>query len=302
MRGQLRCLLGCTALMLYGLAQPPVSVWAQGPRQDEVALRQRGEAFVAAFNAGDAKALAAFWTPDGDYVDQTGLAFNGREAIEGAYQDLFAAHKGLKLGVTATSVRIVTPELAIEDGTTEVVPADGGPPSRARYTVVHVKRDGQWRIASVREAPLVPPSHYEHLRELEWLIGDWGPAGETAEAAYVSFAWADHQNFIVASFTTTLHDMPVSGATQWIGWDPVAKQIRSWSFELSGGFGEGIWTKEGDRWIIKTTTTLRDGRRVGATSLMGPIDEDTLAWQAKDRTVDGITSPETQEGRMKRLK
>jgi uncharacterized protein (TIGR02246 family) len=288
--------------MCYGLAQSPVPVWAQAPRQDEVALRQRAEAFVAAFNTGDAKALAAFWTPDGDYIDQTGLSFKGREAIEGAYQGLFAAHQGLKLGVMATSVRIVTSDLVIEDGTTEVMPADGGPPSRARYTVVHVKCDGQWRIASVREAPFVPPSHYEYLRELEWLIGDWSNAGETAEAAYLSFTWADHQNFIAASLMTTLQDMSVSRATQWIGWDPVAKQIRSWSFELSGGFGEGSWTKEGNRWIIKTTTTLRDRRRVRATSIMGPVDEDTPAWQAKDRTVDGISFPETQEGRMKRLK
>ena len=29
--------------------------------------------------------------------------------------------------------------------------------------------------------------------------------------------------------------------TQRIGWDPAAKQIRSWEFDSEGGFGEGTW-------------------------------------------------------------
>ena len=38
---------------------------------------------------------------------------------------------------------------------------------------------------------------------------------------------------------------------QVIGWDPAAKQVRSWVFDSGGGIGEGIWTKQGDKWIKK---------------------------------------------------
>jgi hypothetical protein len=66
--------------------------------------------------------------------------------------------------------------------------------------------------------------------------------------------------------------------------------------------GEGIWTKDGNQWFVKTTATLRDGKRVAATTIMTQIDGDTLNWQSKDGTMDGTLLPEMQEGKMKRLK
>jgi hypothetical protein len=59
--------------------------------------------------------------------------------------------------------------------------ADGGPPSRVRYTNVHVKKDGQWLLSAVRDSPSTPPSNYEHLRGLDWVIGDW--VGQTEKGA-----------------------------------------------------------------------------------------------------------------------
>lgn len=43
---------------------------------------KRAREFIAAFEKGDAKAVAAFWTDNGDYVDQTGREFKGRAAIQ----------------------------------------------------------------------------------------------------------------------------------------------------------------------------------------------------------------------------
>src|SRR5262245_1574776 len=102
--------------------------------KEQKALRQRAEEFVAAFNKGDAKALAAFWTEEGDYIDQLGRARKGRKAIEEGFQKLFSSLKGAKLHITILSLRVVKPDLAIEDGLTEVFPADGAPPSSARYS------------------------------------------------------------------------------------------------------------------------------------------------------------------------
>ena len=68
-------------------------------------------------------------------------------------------------------MRFPLPNVAIEDGVTEVAP-EHGPPSRARYTIMHVKKDGQWQIDSVRDATYIPPTNYDNLRGLEWAIGD----------------------------------------------------------------------------------------------------------------------------------
>ena len=154
-------------------ARPASAAEPLDKAKEEAALQKNAEAFVEAFNGGDAKALAAFFTEDGDMIDQDGHQIKGRKAIEEVYTKLFAESKGAKLFITINSLRVARPDLALEDGLTEVVPADGGPPSAARYTVVHVKQDGKWYLESVREAIAVPPNNTEHLEGLGFLIGDW---------------------------------------------------------------------------------------------------------------------------------
>jgi uncharacterized protein (TIGR02246 family) len=270
--------------------------------KEEAALLKNAEAFVEAFHKADAKALAAFWTTDGDYVDQKGHHLKGRPAIEKAFAGLFAEHKGLKLRIDIAALRFVSPEVAVEDGVTEVIPPDGGPPSRARYTIIHVKKDGKWQIGSVRDAAFAPPNNSEHLGRLEWLLGDWVEDGAGPELARASFSWSQNQNFMVSSFERTFKNVSLGAGTQWIGWDPTAKHIRSWSFDFDGGFGEGVWAQEGNKWVVKTTTTLRDGKKVTATNTVTKVDADSLTWQATQVSVDGKAMPDGKVVKMKRVK
>jgi uncharacterized protein (TIGR02246 family) len=271
--------------------------------KDESALLKNAEAFVEAFHKGDAKALAAFWTPDGDYTDQTGRQMKGREAIEKAFQGFFADNKGLKLRIDIASLRFVTPDVAVEDGTTSVIPPDGGPPSRARYAIVHVKKNDQWLLSSVRDAPFAPPGNYENLRQLEWAIGDWATEEGKGEVARFSFAWAENQNFITSTFTTTFKNISIGGGTQWIGWDPAAKQLRSWTFDANGGFSEGSWTRDGStKWVVTTKAVLPEGKKAVATLVVTRLDADTIGVQSKDRAVDGAKVPDTKEIKLKRVK
>jgi hypothetical protein len=207
----------------------------------------------------------------------------------------------MKLRININDLRFITPDVAIEDGITEVIPPDGGPPSRARYTIVHVKKDGQWHLSSVRDAPYAPPTNYEHLRQLEWAIGNWAAEQGKGEVARLSFTWGENQNFILSSFTTTFKNISIGAATQWIGWDPAAKHIRSWTFESGGGFGEGVWTRDGNKWIIKSSATLKDGKKMTATNVVTHVDADTMTWYAKDRTLDGKALPDMPEIKLKRV-
>jgi uncharacterized protein (TIGR02246 family) len=268
---------------------------------DENSLINNAKAFVDAFDKGDAKAVAAFWAEDGDYVDLNGRHLQGRSAIENAFKDVFAENKGLQLRIDVSSIRFLTPEIAIEDGTTSVIPPDNAPPSQARYTNVHVKKDGQWVLQSVREAPYTPPGNYEHLRGLEWTIGEWVDEEDGPDVGHVTFEWSPEGTFIISTQAVTIKDTLVSRVTEWIGWDPSTSQVRSWSFEGDGAIGEGVWSNQGDQWIIKTNAILPDGKKLEATNVVTRTGPDTVTWQSKGRTLDGKELPDIKETKMRRV-
>jgi uncharacterized protein (TIGR02246 family) len=297
---KLRCIVALMGLVL--LVRLPA--WADDRKDngaEEKALHKRATDFIAAFDKGDAEAVAAFWAPNGDYVDQAGTIRSGRKAIAAAFARQFAAKKGGKLQIHPTALRFVRPDLAIEDGTTEVSYPEA-PPLATRYTAVHVKQDGQWYLASVRDAIAVPPSNHEHLRDLDWLTGEWVDETDKGEVGKVVYSWAENDNFLVATFATTLKDVPVSGGRQWIGWDSVGKQIRSWGFYSTGAFSEGTWSGDGNKWTVRVTTTLRDGKKLSATNVITRVDADHLTWESVKRTLDGKELPDTVAVKMKRVK
>src|SRR5262245_15331737 len=139
---------------------------------DEAAIRANIEALVRAYNAGDAKEIAALFIPDGQIVDKEGKTVKGRPEIEKTFAGLFADSPQTRMEVTIDSIRFVGPDLAVEEGSTkESVPGES--PEYDRYTVLHVKRDGKWFMALARDTEGETPSNKEQLQQLAWLVGDW---------------------------------------------------------------------------------------------------------------------------------
>lgn len=269
---------------------------------EQAAINQTAAAFVEAFHKGDAKALAAFYTPDADYVDEAGRVIAGREAIEKLYSGFFAENKGLKLRLNIDSRKFPTPGLAIEDGTSVVIAPDGSAPLQSRYTNVFVKVGGKWLLSSVRESKASGPSNFEFLQPLQWTIGEWLDAEPSGQTGRVSFVWAPGDNFIVSTRTEDFKDTSLLRTTQWIGWDAAANQIRSWSFQADGGTDQSTWTQDGNSWSIKTDSTLANGSKVTSTSVITLVDKDNITWQMKDQKVNGKEIPDTQEVKMTRMK
>ena len=292
-----RRLVGVVAaagLVAAAAAQPPAAV----PRGDG----KRQAEFVAAFDRGDAKAVAAFWTPTGDYVDPVGKKTTGRAAIEKLYENVFAKMKGAKLTVTVTAARMVGADVALEDGVSEVRPADGGPGLANQFSAVLARKDGVWYFESVRESAAVDPSNADKFGDLESLIGDWVGEADKGESGTASYAWAENGNFIVSTFATTLNGVPVVGGTQWIGWDAVEKRVRSWTFYSHGGVGEAAWANDGGAWTTKVTARTADGKTVTGTNRLTRPDADRLTWQMSDLTVNGQTVPTPPPLKLKRVK
>jgi uncharacterized protein (TIGR02246 family) len=268
---------------------------------DRQAIFNNAKTFVSAFEQGDADGVASMWSEDGDYTDLTGRHLEGRTAIKNAFADFFNENKGSKLRIDVISLRFITPDTAIEDGITSLTSADGSPPNQARYTNVHVKKNGQWFLESVREAPYVSSGNYEHLRGLEWAVGEWVDEGNGPEVDHVRFEWSEDGNFLISTQDVTVKDTRISRATEWIGWDPTGQQVRSWSFVTDGSVGQSTWSNDGNQWMIKTSAILSNGKKLTATNIVTREDPDTITWQSKDRTLDGTALPDVDKVRMKRV-
>ena len=282
----------CIAIVACGA----FSASAADPAADKAAIEKAIGSYVAAFNAGDAKALAALWSPEGVYTSRlSGDQVVGREALEKDFAALFVELKGAKLKVSTESIEFVSPNVAIEQGRATVLrPNDS--PLDSSYRVVYVKRDGKWLIDRISEDEEVAarPSHHEHLKDLEWLVGNWVDR-DGGNAIKTECNWTRNKNFLTRSFTVSIKDRIDMAGMQVIGWDAARKQIRSWVFDSDGGFVEGVWKKDGDRWIVRSTATLADGRTGSFTSISRPLDKNSFGWQKVSRTIDGEILPNIDE-------
>jgi uncharacterized protein (TIGR02246 family) len=270
---------------------------AEADRQaaDEAAIRTTVEAYVAAFNQGDAKKLAAMWSPEAVYTNpRSGEQVVGREAIEKQFADLFAASKGVKLEAKTDSVQFVSPNVAVERGTAKLT-REGQAPVESEYSAVYMKRDGQWLLDRVTEEDVpVVASHHEKLKELDWMVGTWVDQDEESRIE-TTCNWTRNQNFMTRWFSLSIRDRVEMAGVQIIGWDPAAEKIRSWVFDSDGGFGEGIWSRKGDKWFIQSTGVLPDGQKTTAVNIITRLDEDRFTWQSVNREANGELLPNVDE-------
>ena len=269
---------------------------APGPahRQDEKAIRLAVEAFAKAYNAGDAKAIASLFATDGEIVSEEGQSTQGREGIEQVFAGIFKEHPKTHMDLAVGSIRFIGADMAVEDGTATVTHGPGEPAQRSPYAVVHTRCGGKWMTASARDLPDEAPTPEEQLKQLEWIIGEW--VDESPEALVMtSYRWTDNQCYILSEFKVQIGGRPVMTGTQRIGWDPLAKKIRSWVFDSEGGFGEGLWTRDGNQWIVKMTGVRRDGKIASATNITTRVSKDRMTWQSRDRIVGGEKAPDIEE-------
>jgi uncharacterized protein (TIGR02246 family) len=269
--------------------------------EDEKAIQKNQAGYIRAFNSGDAKALAAFFAADGEFVDAGGKSFKGRSAIEKEFASFFAETKGSKLEVSTHSLRFVGPGVALESGTSRLTRPSDGASNVASYHIVHTKREGEWQLFSVRESAHVSSSNYEQLRSLEWLVGNWASKNGDRSLEF-SCEWTAKRSFLLRKYVLKGADNAAKTGIEVIGWDPVEGSVVSWTFDSDGGFASAHWTKEGKRWIVESAGVTHDGGEVTATYVLTPVDHDNFNWQSVRRTLDQVPLPDTALVKATRVK
>lgn len=264
--------------------------------EDRAAIAKSASAFTAAFDAGDAKAVAVMWTEDGEYVGLDQEKFRGRAAIEKAFAEFFAKNKGATIGIKIESVRFPSKTTALEEGTLSV--RIGKKTNTAKYSVLHVQEDGKWRMALVREWEDESTAS-ANVKDLDWLVGKW--QGKTADGVVeMTFGWNKNKTFIQGGFVAKTKDAP--SGTHTIGRDPVDDVLRSWVFGDDGSIGQGIWFQDGALWTVQSLTKMLDGSMVTSTNLLNVTSPDSFTWQSVGRRQDGAAMPDTLPVKLTRIK
>jgi uncharacterized protein (TIGR02246 family) len=264
---------------------------------DAMGIAANVEAFAKAANAHDAKAIAATFTPTGEFVDGDGNVFHGRAAIEAEFDALFKANPKGRITITAVELRAIAPGVVVEEGTVTIGPAEADPTQAASattvgYTIVHSKQsDSKWLMASVRSHGDEDMTAHEQLQQLGWLIGDWIDESDDS-VVRTSTRWSDDKNFILSDFHVHVAGRrAMSGSTR-IGWDASIGKFRSWVFDTEGGHASGLWTRVGDQWVVKVTAVGPDGEIGTMTNIYVPTGRDSIAFTSVDRIFGDETAPD----------
>ena len=258
---------------------------------EKTAIMAADRAYEAAYARADVKALADFFSDDAQYTADDGQKFNGKAEIEGSIRQAFQGNKGAKLAINLDSVRILSPEVVLEKGSTTVT-AKNGETSGAQYAAVYVKKDGKWKINQLIESPLVDISPHDRLSELAWLVGNWEESDKSDDLSVKSeYVWSRGGNFITRNVSVKRGGDTTMEGWQVIGWDPIDKCIRSWTFDDEGGFSEGRWTREGERWLLREKGVTPDGDRTTADNTYNKLANDKFSWESNNRTLNGDPQP-----------
>jgi uncharacterized protein (TIGR02246 family) len=278
-----RVLVG-TVLLIACLAGVTVGQEPDAFSDDKAAIRKAATAYMAAVREGDADKIAACWTEDGDFTDASGVSQNGRRLAQRAVR--ISREQDSDLATQVESIRFVTRDVAIEDGSLEHPDS-----SFVRYTAVWVRQDGKWLLDAVRAAAGEAQSPYDHLRPLAWMVGEWQTEADSTVKASATCQWSRERNFLLREIRLSSETGDTMTVTQRIGWDPLAAKIRVWTFDSSGGHSEGTFVREASGWVVSTLGVTPDGKRTESTNVYTRGDANSCSVESHS-LIDGEELPD----------
>jgi uncharacterized protein (TIGR02246 family) len=278
-----------------------LNLLSTGLRADEPAVRQTVASYIEAFNKKDLKTLAGMWAVQATYTDrETSERTEGRDAIVKDIAASFEEHPDARLAGRIDRVRLIKPDVASIEGQTSIGAPDEDP-TLSNFSAILINENGKWLIDSIDEIPTPQPATAESaLKDLQWLVGHWVDESKDVRVD-TTFRWTASRAFLLRSFSVETADGDTEQGTQIIGWDPRSKEIRSWTFNSDGSFGDGTWSRSGDDWLIKSSQTNADGQAASGTYVLTRTDNDTINLRLIGHELEGEPQPASPSVKMVRV-
>ena len=276
--------------LILAFLVPTLLVHSSAGANESAVKRTIGD-YVSAYNAKDLNKVASFWTKDCAYLDrQSGERTEGRAAVAADLKAAFNDQPQERLGGRIDVVRFIKPDVASVTGTI-TVGNPGASSDTVDFSAIMVLENSKWLFSSVEEsASPVPVAANDALQRLDWLVGTWEDRSGAAVVENV-FRWSDNGSFLIRSFTSQSTDGDVDRGTQVIGWDPRSLDIRSWTFNSDGSFGDATWSNSGGDWLIKSSQTLVDGDAASGTYILSKVSADEVTLKLIGLEIGGAPQP-----------
>jgi uncharacterized protein (TIGR02246 family) len=140
-----------TALALWLLIAATAPTLAQGRSGEEAAIRKSVAAFESAINQRDARAMAALFSRDGDYVFFDSPRFVGRDSIAKVAHDGISKWPSTrKFSLEVTNIRFLGSDLALVE---TLARFSEGEMTSNRGTALMARRNGKWLWEALRVYP-----------------------------------------------------------------------------------------------------------------------------------------------------
>lgn len=276
----------------WAYTQPPAKEKTAEIPAAEKPFWASAQAFADAYAKRDAVAIGELFTEDAEFFDEFGVRTEGRKQIVEMYREVFkSSPEALIDEIMIERIRSLSKNVTLEEGYVVASESAGGPKFRNRYVAMHtLGEDGVWRINTLKDYPRAPGGRREQLAQLEWMLGEWVDQN-AASISHTTCMWSDDENFLIRKFNIQTFDGQEFRGEQRIGWDAAANKIRSWTFDAQGGFLNGIWTRDGNTWIVNTEGVNAEGLKVVGTSVYTMVDSEMIRWQNSQMIVGDEVRP-----------
>ncbi len=181
------------------------------PQQDAAAATEPTAAWVAAFNKGDAAALAALYAENGRSLPPGGSVLAGRSQIESYWREDLG--EGGVTTVLTPGDAITQGDLVHVDGTYQVKGKDGTELARGQYQQLWTRAGGGWQVE--REMWRIDPAIERQTELAQQLTASWTAAYNAGDAKALLALYSDD------SALSTVQDGTITGKPAiemfWVG-------------------------------------------------------------------------------------
>jgi uncharacterized protein (TIGR02246 family) len=152
-------------LALFVLVAASSLAFAHAKTGGEDAIKARVAEFNMAWDKGDAKTIASFWTEDGTIINPVGMEAHNRGEVQKIIEmDMGTILKGAHANLTIDHVHMINATTAWCEGThafTNLKTPDGkpAPDMNAHVVTLAVKKGGTWMWQDARPYFFMPKDH-----------------------------------------------------------------------------------------------------------------------------------------------